>query len=97
MVRQNDAESAHRQVVSGRADCYGCALEGDQPMTHQEALASLPEPTVREALERVVVQLAGVAQRCTDAACRRDLMMLADELVHLVEGADEPEKAQQTH
>jgi hypothetical protein len=59
-------------------------------MIHEEALASLPEPTVREALERFVVQLAGVAQRCTDAACQRDLMKLANELVYLVEGAEEP-------
>jgi hypothetical protein len=66
-------------------------------MTHEEALASLPKPTIREALERLVVQLAGVAQRCTDAACQRDLMRLANELVYLVEGAEEPEKAQQTH
>jgi hypothetical protein len=61
-------------------------------MTHEEALAS-----IREALERLVVQLAGVAQRCTDGACQRDLMKLANELVYLVEGAEEPEEAQQTH
>jgi hypothetical protein len=72
-------------------------LRGDQPMIHKEALASLPKATSREALERLVVQLAGVAQRCTDAACRRDLMRLANELVYLVEEAEEPEKAQQTH
>jgi hypothetical protein len=59
-------------------------------MTHEEALASLPKPTSREALERLVVQLAGVAQRCTDAACQRDLMKLANELVYLVEGTEEP-------
>jgi hypothetical protein len=55
------------------------------------------KPTIGEALERLAVQLLGIAQRCTDAACQRDLMRLANELVHLVEGSEESDKAKQSH
>ena len=55
-----------------------------------------PETTNREALERLVVQLLGVSQRCTDEACQRDLMTLADELVHLIERSEQSETAEQS-
>jgi hypothetical protein len=51
----------------------------------------------REGLERVVVQLLGIAQRCTDVPCERDLMRLANDLVHLIEGSKQTEEAQQSH
>jgi hypothetical protein len=53
-------------------------------------------PTNREALERLVVELLGISQRCTDVACQRDLMRLANELVHLIEGSEQS-KAEQSH
>jgi len=52
-----------------------------------------PKPTNREALERLVVQLLEIAQRCTDVPCQHDLMRLADELVDVIEGSDPSEKA----
>ena len=55
-----------------------------------------PETTNREALERLVVQLLGVSQRCTDEACQRDLMTLADELVHIIERSEQSETAEQS-
>ena len=55
------------------------------------------KPTIGEALERLIVQLLGISQRCTDVACPHDLMRLANELIHLVEGSEESDKAKQSH
>ena len=46
----------------------------------------------REALERLVVQLLEIAQRCTDVPCQHDLMRLANDFVDLNEGSDQSEK-----
>ena len=42
-------------------------------------------PRVREHLERVVVRLLEVADRCPDSRIQQELMELADELVQLIE------------
>ena len=40
----------------------------------------------REAMERLVVRLMGLAQRCKDSAISDELMRAADELVDIIEG-----------
>jgi hypothetical protein len=50
-----------------------------------------------ETLERFVVQLLGIAQRCTDVASRRDLMRLANQLADLIEGREPSEETDQAH
>ncbi len=40
----------------------------------------------RESLERLVVRLVGIAQRCGDLPVRHDLLRAADELTHIIEG-----------
>jgi hypothetical protein len=42
-------------------------------------------PTARERLERAVVRLVEVADRCPDPRIEYELMQLADELVQLIE------------
>lgn len=42
-------------------------------------------PRDREDLERIVVRLLDIAARCADATIQRELMLLADELVKLIE------------
>jgi len=42
-------------------------------------------PRVRERLERAVVRLLEVADRCPDSRIQHELMELADELVSLIE------------
>ena len=50
-----------------------------------------------EALERLAVQLWGIAERCTDLPLQRDLRKLANELIDLIEGSEQSEKAMQSH
>jgi hypothetical protein len=51
----------------------------------------------QETLERFVVQLLGIAQRCTDVPSQRDLMRLANEVADLIEGREPSEKTGQSH
>jgi hypothetical protein len=50
-----------------------------------------------EALERLAVQLLDIAERCTDLPLQLDLRKLANELVDLIEGSEQPEKYKQSH
>ena len=50
-----------------------------------------------EALERLAVQLWGIAERCTDLPLQRDLRKLADELIDLIERCEQSEKTMQSH
>jgi len=50
-----------------------------------------------EALERLAVQLWGIAERCTDLPLQRDLRKLTNELIDLIEGSERSEKAMQSH
>ena len=58
-----------------------------------------PEPTVDiEALKWLAVQLLALAEQCTDLLpLQRDLRNLADDLVDLIEGAEQPEEARRSH
>ena len=40
----------------------------------------------RETLERLVVHLLGIAQRCADRSTQRHLIGMANDLVDLIEG-----------
>jgi hypothetical protein len=51
-----------------------------------------------EPLKRLAVQLLALAEQCTDLLpLQRDLRKLANELVDLIEGAEEPEEARRSH
>ena len=51
-----------------------------------------------EALKRLAVQLLALAEQCTDLLpLQRDLRKLANELVDLIEGAEQPEEARRSH
>jgi hypothetical protein len=50
-------------------------------------MASGPDvvPESREKLQKIVVRLLVIADRCTDLAIQYDLMLLAEELVKMIE------------
>jgi hypothetical protein len=51
-----------------------------------------------EPLKRLAVQLLALAEQCTDLLpLQRDLRNLADDLVDLIEGAEQPEEARRSH
>ena len=51
-----------------------------------------------EALKRLAVQLLAVAEQCTDVLpLQRELRKLANELVDLIEGSEQPEEAGRSH
>jgi hypothetical protein len=51
-----------------------------------------------EALKRLAVQLLALAEQCTDLLpLQRDLRKLANELVDLIEGVEQPEEARRSH
>ena len=64
--------AASRKVTNGIADRGGRFVD-------------VVAPTARERLERVVVRLLEVADRCPDTRIEHELMRLADELVQLIE------------
>jgi hypothetical protein len=51
-----------------------------------------------DALKRLAVQLLALAEQCTDVLpLQSDLRKLANELVDLIEGAEQPEEARRSH
>ena len=51
-----------------------------------------------EPLKRLAVQLLALAEQCTDLLpLQRDLRNLADDLVDLIEGSEQPEEARRSH
>jgi hypothetical protein len=50
-----------------------------------------------EALERFAIQLLALAEQHTNQPLQRDLRRLAKELVDLIEGSEQPEKARQSY
>jgi hypothetical protein len=51
-----------------------------------------------DALKRLAVRLLALAEQCTDVPpLQRDLRKLANELVDLIEGSEQPEEARRSH
>jgi hypothetical protein len=51
----------------------------------------------RETLERLVVRLFGIAQRCADQSSRHQLLGIANELVDLIEGQKQDKKSRSSN
>jgi hypothetical protein len=73
------------------------------PLSHNRSLVFIDDGGVGvvvdvEALKRLAVQLLALAEQCTDLLpLQRDLRKLANELVDLIEGAEQPEEARRSH
>jgi hypothetical protein len=75
------------------------------PLSHNRSLVFIDDGGVGvgkivdvEALKRLAVQLLALAEQCTGLLpLQRDLRKLANELVDLIDGVEQPEEARRSH